>query len=79
MNSEFSEQLLKYATIMRKFFEDSYREKTKIKSCMWYDIFIFDNEVLLIKLKEDVKFKRPFDSMIKIRDNKKNAIEGKHV
>jgi hypothetical protein len=64
---------------MRKFFEDSYREKTKIKSCMWYDIFIFDNEVLLIKLKEDVKFKRPFDSMIKIRDNKKNAIEGKHV
>ena len=46
---------------------------------MWYDIFIFDNEVLLIKLKEDVKFKRPFDSMIKIRANKKNAIEGKHV
>lgn len=79
MNSNLSEQFLKFATLGRKFIENSYKQKTKIKSSMWYDIFIFDNEVLLIKLKEDVKFKRPFDSMIKIRANKKNAIEGKHV
>ena len=79
MNSNLSEQFLKFATLGRKFIENSYKQQTKIKSSMWYDIFIFDNEVLLIKLKEDVKFKRPFDSMIKIRANKKNAIEGKHV
>lgn len=67
MNFEFSEQLLKYSKKRRTFIENSYKEKTKIKSGMWYDIFIFDEKVLLIKLKKEVRFKRPFDSMIKIR------------
>lgn len=74
MNSDFSKQLLKYSTIRRTFFENYYKKRTKIKSYMWYDVFVLDGEVLLIKLKADVKFKRPFDSMIKIRDNKKNVI-----
>lgn len=79
MDSDFSEQLLKYSTIRRTFVEGSYKEKTQIKNCMWYDIFVLDDEVLLIKLKGDVKFTRPFDSMIKIREDGDNSAEKKLV
>lgn len=70
MNSEFAKQLLYLPPITKIYRENEYSTKKLLKTHTFYEISIIDDELLLISMKNDIKFKSYFHSMIRIRPEK---------
>lgn len=70
MNPDFCEKMLKYIPIYKEFTESNYKDKVKIKETMHYDLYILDKKMLLIDLRNNIKYDNELVTYAQIRDEK---------
>ncbi len=70
MNNEFAKQILELPPITKIYKENEYSTKKQIKTHMFYETFIIDDNLLLVSMKKNIKFKSSFHSMIRIKSEK---------
>ena len=68
MNSEFANMFWKHIPVCERYIESEYQSKKLLKKHMLYDLFILDNRLLLISLKEEAKFEDPLRPFVRIRN-----------
>ncbi len=68
MNPDFCEKILNYLPIHKEFVESKYKNKKKIKETMHYDVYILDEKMLLIDLRDNIRYDNKLIEYAQIRE-----------